>query len=79
MALTKDQKQLVVSDISALLEESKLTVVAKYTGTTVKEVQELRRNASNSNTKRQVKAKARKTRTRVSRESVRATCSRSRI
>ena len=54
MALTKDQKQLVVSDISALLEESKLTVVAKYTGTTVKEVQELRRNASNSNTKLKV-------------------------
>lgn len=54
MALTKEQKGSVVSDISALLDESKLTVVAKYTGTTVKEVQELRRNATDSNTKLKV-------------------------
>lgn len=54
MALTKDQKRSVVNDISALLEQSKLTVVARYTGTTVKEVQELRRNASESQTKLKV-------------------------
>lgn len=50
MALTKDQKRSVVGDVSALLEQSKLTVVARYTGTTVKQVQQLRRNAQDSQT-----------------------------
>ena len=45
MALTKDKKQQVVDEVSALLNDSKLTVVAAYQGTTVKALQQLRRDA----------------------------------
>lgn len=45
MALTKDQKNQVVSDVAALLADSKMTVVAAYKGTTVKGIQQLRREA----------------------------------
>lgn len=50
MALTKDKKNEVVSGISELLNASKMTVVAKYEGTTVKAMQELRRKARENGT-----------------------------
>jgi large subunit ribosomal protein L10 len=51
MALTKDQKKEVVDEFSELLSSSKMTVVAKYQGTTVKAMQELRHQARASGTK----------------------------
>lgn len=45
MALTKDKKAEVVAELEKLFAESKLTVVAKYQGMTVKSMQQLRRNA----------------------------------
>jgi large subunit ribosomal protein L10 len=45
MALTKDKKKEVVSEVSELLKASKMTVIAKYTGTTVKAMQDFRRQA----------------------------------
>ncbi len=51
MALTKAQKNEVVNEVSQLLKESKLTVVANYQGTTVKELQSLRRQARDNSTK----------------------------
>jgi len=45
MALTKDKKNEVVSEVKDLLSTSKMTVVAKYQGTTVKALQQLRRDA----------------------------------
>jgi len=51
MALTKVEKQQVVSDISDLLSTSKMTVVAKFEGTTVKALQALRREARENGTK----------------------------
>lgn len=50
MALTKLQKSDVIAEISELLTESKMTVVAKYQGTTVKALQQLRRDAKNNGT-----------------------------
>jgi large subunit ribosomal protein L10 len=50
MALTRDKKEQVVAEVSDLLKSSKLTVVATYQGTTVKAMQELRRQASSSGT-----------------------------
>jgi len=50
MALTRDEKNQVVADVSELLGKSKLTVVAAYQGTGVKQMQELRRNARESGT-----------------------------
>ena len=50
MALSKDQKAQVVADVSELLASSKLTVVATYEGTGVKQMQELRRGARDTNT-----------------------------
>jgi len=50
MALTKQKKQEVVEEVSKLLAESKMTVVAKYDGTTVKQMQELRRQARENET-----------------------------
>ena len=50
MALSKDQKNEVVSDVAELLKSSKMTVVAKYQGTTVKALQELRRSTRESGT-----------------------------
>jgi large subunit ribosomal protein L10 len=50
MALTKDKKQDVVNEVASLLESSKLTVVAAYQGTTVKAMQQLRRDAKNDGT-----------------------------
>ncbi|MCX6727194.1 MAG: 50S ribosomal protein L10 [Candidatus Saccharibacteria bacterium] len=45
MALTKDSKQQVVDEVTSLLGSSKMTVVAAYQGTTVKALQQLRRDA----------------------------------
>ncbi len=45
MALTKEKKQQLIDEMAALLGDSKLTVVAAYQGTTVKALQQLRRDA----------------------------------
>jgi large subunit ribosomal protein L10 len=50
MALTKDKKQAVVAEVTDLLNSSKMTVVAKYEGTGVKALQELRRDAKQAGT-----------------------------
>lgn len=51
MALTKDKKREVVDEVSELLASSRLTVVAKYQGTSVKSMQQLRREARDGGTK----------------------------
>jgi len=51
MALSKNQKNDVVAEVSDLLNSSKMTVVAKYQGTTVKALQQLRRDARANGTK----------------------------
>lgn len=51
MALTKDKKHEIVKEVADLLQESKLTVVAKYKGTGVKAMQQLRRDARANGTK----------------------------
>lgn len=50
MALSKDKKNQIVDDVASLLSESKMTVVAKYQGTTVKAIQDLRRKARDNDT-----------------------------
>jgi large subunit ribosomal protein L10 len=45
MALTKDKKNEVVAEVAELLGASKMTVVTKYQGTTVKALQSLRRES----------------------------------
>ncbi|MBX4201515.1 50S ribosomal protein L10 [Candidatus Saccharibacteria bacterium] len=50
MALSKDKKAEVVAEISELLGSSKLTVIAKYSGTSVKSMQALRKQASEDGT-----------------------------
>lgn len=54
MALTKQQKNDVVSEVAEMLSSSKMTVVASYQGTTVKAMQQLRRDARGNGTKVQV-------------------------
>jgi large subunit ribosomal protein L10 len=51
MALNKAQKNQVVSEVAELLQKSKMTVVANYSGTTVKSLQELRKLANENGTK----------------------------
>ncbi len=51
MALSKLQKDEVVAEIVDLLSSSKMTVVAKYQGTTVKAIQQLRKDAKDNGTK----------------------------
>lgn len=51
MALSKTQKDDVVSEVADLLNTSKMTIVAKYQGTTVKAIQTLRRDAKGNGTK----------------------------
>ena len=51
MALSKKQKDEVVAEVADLLKSSKMTVVAKYQGTTVKALQGLRRDARGNGTK----------------------------
>jgi large subunit ribosomal protein L10 len=50
MALTKDKKHEVVAEVAELLRSSKMTVVTKYQGTTVKAMQSLRRQARDNST-----------------------------
>jgi large subunit ribosomal protein L10 len=50
MALTKDRKNTIVSDTINLLQTSKITVIAVYTGTNVPAMQMLRKQAMESNT-----------------------------
>lgn len=50
MALTKQKKQEVIEEVSQLLANSKMTVVAKYDGTTVKQMQALRKQAKENET-----------------------------
>jgi large subunit ribosomal protein L10 len=50
MALTKDKKNDVVSVVANLLADSKMTVIAKYQGTTVQALQQLRRDARSNGT-----------------------------
>lgn len=54
MALTKQAKNDVVKEVAELLTSSKMTVVATYKGTTVKAMQQLRRDARGNGTKVQV-------------------------
>lgn len=54
MALTRAKKEEVVNEIAELLGSSKLTVVATYQGTSVKAMQDLRRQARDSGTKLKV-------------------------
>lgn len=51
MALTKTQKNDVIKEVADLLGTSKMTVVAKYEGTSVKALQALRRDAKANGTK----------------------------
>lgn len=51
MPLTKQEKDEVVSEVKELLQESKMTVVATYQGTTVKAMQQLRRDVRENGTK----------------------------
>lgn len=51
MALTKAKKHEIVSDLNELLEGSRLTVVVEYKGTTVKDIQTLRKEAKANGTK----------------------------
>jgi large subunit ribosomal protein L10 len=50
MALTKDKKNEVVDEVSKLLADSKMTVVAAYQGTPVKALQTLRRQGKDNGT-----------------------------
>jgi large subunit ribosomal protein L10 len=51
MALTKSQKNDVISEVTDLITQSKMTVVAKYQGIDVKSLQQLRKDAKTNNTK----------------------------
>lgn len=50
MPLTKVEKNEVVAEVAELLKSSKMTVVAKYEGTTVKAIQVLRKSAKENGT-----------------------------
>ncbi len=50
MALTKEQKKEVIDEVSTLLSNAKMTVVAAYPGTSVKAMQQLRRDAKSGGT-----------------------------
>jgi large subunit ribosomal protein L10 len=54
MALSKDKKNEIVAEVAAALGSSKMTVVAQYQGTTVKALQQLRRDARTGGTKLRV-------------------------
>lgn len=51
MAISKDKKKSLVADLTELLESSKMTVFAKYQGLTVKELQDLRKEARETGVK----------------------------
>ncbi len=48
MAISRDKKQALVADFSTVLGTSKMTVAAKYDGTSVSDLQKLRRQARES-------------------------------
>ena len=50
MALTKEKKAEVLTEVEKLLEDSKLTVLATYSGTSVKSMQDLRKSAKENGT-----------------------------
>ena len=50
MALSKDKKAELVAEISALLDDSKMTVIAQYSSTSVKSMQNLRASAKENGT-----------------------------
>ncbi|HTE58209.1 MAG TPA: 50S ribosomal protein L10 [Verrucomicrobiae bacterium] len=54
MALTKDKKNEVIDEVSKLLADSKMTVVAAYQGTPVKAMQALRREGKSTGTQMKV-------------------------
>ncbi len=54
MALSKDKKHAVVKEVAEALGASKMTVVAKYQGLSVKALQQLRRDAKDGGTKLRV-------------------------
>ena len=51
MAISKDKKNTLVADLTSLLNDSKMVVYAKYQGLTVKEMEELRKLARESDVK----------------------------
>jgi large subunit ribosomal protein L10 len=51
MALTKNKKNEVVAEVAELFDSAKMTIVTKYEGTTVKALQQLRREARENGTK----------------------------
>jgi large subunit ribosomal protein L10 len=51
MALSKDKKTQLVDEVSTLLSDSKMTVMVKYQGTSVKAMQDLRKSAKENGTK----------------------------
>ena len=51
MALSKDKKAEVLDEVASLLADSKMTVVATYAGTSVKSMQQLRRDARTNGTR----------------------------
>lgn len=50
MALTKEKKEKVVGEVVELLSNSKMTVIASYKGTAVKDMQRLRRESNKNKT-----------------------------
>lgn len=50
MALSKQKKSDIVAEVDSLLKNSKLTVIARYKGTSVQGMQELRRQARDNHT-----------------------------
>lgn len=51
MALTKDKKADVIGEVAELLKDSKMTVLAKYQGTSVKSLQALRKASKDNGTR----------------------------
>lgn len=51
MALSRDKKQELVEEVAELFSSSKLTVVANYSGLSVKQMQDLRKQAKDNQTK----------------------------
>ncbi len=50
MALSKEKKSEVIKEVAQLLADSKLTVIAKYEGTSVKSMQQLRKSGKENGT-----------------------------
>lgn len=51
MALSRSSKEAILAELTELLSDSKITVVANYTGTSVKAMQDLRAKASENGTR----------------------------